>query len=153
LLITLFSVLIDARLVELQHVATEPLTIDAISANNVLAVPTMNRAEKTLVHVNTTVCYPVVGCFDNNDPFNNAALQVPQPPELIDTQFLLFTQEASIKPEFLFYNGDDQSIIESSLNSTRWLRIIVHGFTNNRDSIWIQPLKDELLKLKDVRTI
>jgi len=134
-------------------VANQPLTIDAISANNVLAVPTMNRAEKTLVHVNTSVCYPVVGCFDNNDPFNNAALQVPQPPELIDTQFLLFTQEASIKPEFLFYNGNDQSITESSLNSTRWLRIIVHGFTNNRDSIWIQPLKDELLKLKDVRTI
>ncbi len=153
MLITLFTVLIDARLVELQHVATEPLTIDTISVNNVLAVPTMNRAGKTLVHVNTSVCYPVVGCFDNNDPFNNAALQVPQPPELIDTQFLLFTQEASIKPEFLFYNGNDQSITESSLNSTRWLRIIVHGFTNNRDSIWIQPLKDELLKLKDVRTI
>jgi hypothetical protein len=134
-------------------VANQPLTIDAISANNVLAVPIMNRVEKTPVRVNNSVCYPVVGCFDNNDPFNNAALEVPQPPELIDTQFLLFTQEATTKPEFLFYNGNDQSITESSLNSTRWLRIIVHGFTNNRDSIWIQPLKDELLKLKDVRTI
>lgn len=76
---------------------------------------------------------------------------MPQSPDFIDTHFLLFTQEASITPEFLFYNGNDKSIEESSLNSSRWLRIIVHGFVNNRDSIWIAPLKDELLKLKDVR--
>jgi hypothetical protein len=103
-------------------------------------------------HADTSVCYPVVGCFDNNDPYNNAALEVPQTPEFIDTHFLLFTQEAPTAPEYLFYDGNDQSITESSLNSSRWLRIIVHGFINNRNSIWIQPLADELLKLKDVRT-
>ena len=113
----------------------------------------MNRGIVAPIRVNTSVCYPVVGCFDNNDPFNNAALEVPQSPEFVDTQFLFYTQEASTQPEFLFYNGNDQSITQSSLNSSRWLRIIVHGFMNNRDSIWILPLKEELLKLKNVRTI
>ncbi len=41
---------------------------------------------------------------------------MPQSPDFIDTHFLLFTQEASITPEFLFYNGNDKSIEESSLN-------------------------------------
>jgi hypothetical protein len=101
---------------------------------------------------NTTLCYPVVGCFDNNDPFNNAGLEIPQSPEFIDTAFLLFTQEAPTNPEFLSYDASDDSFIQSSINPSRWLRIIIHGFTNNRDSIWIKPLRTELLKLKDVRS-
>lgn len=99
---------------------------------------------------NMTVCYPVVGCFDNNPPYDNAALEVPQSPEIIDTHYVLFTQEAPNNPEVLSYSVDDQVIKESSFNASRWLRIIVHGFINNRDSSWIKPLKDELLKLDKV---
>ncbi|CAF0756734.1 unnamed protein product [Rotaria sordida] len=155
LLITLLIKFIDARLIPSESVANEPLTIDAMPINNVPIVSeisTMNRLNKlsaTSKQANTSVCYPVVGCFDNNEPYNNAGLEVPQSPEHIDTQFLLFTQEAPETPEFLFYDTNDQSIIDSRLNSSRWLRIIVHGFTNNRNSIWIKPLQDELLKLKD----
>ncbi|CAF0740905.1 unnamed protein product [Adineta steineri] len=147
--VAVFNIFIDAGLVSLQHVDNQPLTINAISTNDVPIVPTMNRAMKSPVHANTSICYPVVGCFDNNAPFTNAAFEIPQSPEFIDTQFLLFTQETPTNPEFLFYNGNDKSIVESNLNSSRWLRIIVHGFINNRDSIWIKPLKDELLTLKD----
>jgi hypothetical protein len=160
LLIALFTIFIDARLVPLQHVGDEPLAINAVSSNSFPIIspvlPAMNRVANSPIipsRHNISVCYPVVGCFDNNDPFNNAGLEVPQSPEFIDTQFLLFTQEASTQPEFLFYNGNDQSITGSSLNSSRWLRIVVHGFVNNRNSIWINPLKEELLKLGDVRII
>ena len=89
--------------------------------------------------------------FDNNDPFNNAGLEVPQTPEFIDTAFLLFTQEAPTNPEFLFYDQDDETIINSNINPSRWLRIMIHGFTNNRDSVWMRKLKDGLLQLKNVK--
>ncbi|CAF3013108.1 unnamed protein product [Rotaria sp. Silwood2] len=155
ILIALCIIFIDARLIPSESVVDEPLTIDVISTNNIPIVPEVSMMGRvnilpvTSKQANTSVCYPVLGCFDNNEPYNNAGLEVPQTPEHINTQFLLFTQEASTTPETLFYDGNDQSIIESSINPSRWLRIIVHGFTNNRNSIWIKPLQDELLKLKD----
>lgn len=99
----------------------------------------------------TSVCYPLVGCFDNNPPFDNAGLQVPQNPSVIDTQFLLFTHSTPTSPEFLQYHNNDSSIVNSKYNKSNWLRIIVHGFTNNRNSPWIKRLTEELLTLKDVR--
>ncbi|CAF0926951.1 unnamed protein product [Adineta ricciae] len=144
-LIVLCVIFVDAHLVSIQQTSDEPLAIDTISH----VVPPMNRAMKSFARANASVCYPVIGCFDNNDPYNNAALEIPQAPELIDTHFLLFTQEAPTDPEFLSYDGNDQSIAGSKLNPSRWLRIIVHGFVNNRNSIWIRPMVDELLKLKN----
>ncbi|CAF4626709.1 unnamed protein product, partial [Rotaria sp. Silwood2] len=153
--ITLFIFSIDARLIPLQHAINEPLTIDVLSTNNGLNIPVISSKNGVLQRqatppvANTTVCYPLVGCFDNNEPFNHAALEVPQSPEFINTAFLLFTQEQPTNPEFLFYDTDDESIIRSNLNPSRWLRVIIHGFQNNRDSVWIPKLKDELLKLKN----
>ncbi len=145
---------IDARLISLEHDANTPLTIDAISTNNIPVISSSNQNVKRQAtsppRANTTVCYPLVGCFDNNDPFNNAGLEVPQSPEIIDTAFLLFTQEAPTNPEFLSYNNDD-SIRNADIKPSRWLRIIVHGFTNNRTTPWISKLTTELLKLKYVR--
>ncbi|CAF3377208.1 unnamed protein product [Rotaria socialis] len=155
LLLGLFTISISARIIPLENVANEPLTIDIISTNNmpiVPAMPTMDQAIQVPISpklFHKSVCYPIVGCYDNKEPYNNAALEIPQSPEHIDTHFLLFTQETPTTPEFLSYDGNDQSIKESSINSSRWLRIIVHGFANNRNSIWIKPLQDELFKLKD----
>lgn len=99
---------------------------------------------------NDWIGYPVIGCFDNNEPFDNAALELPQDPAVIDTNFLLFTRETATTSELLHYSDNDKSITGSRYNSSRWLRIIVHGFTNNRDSPWIPRLTTELLQLKDV---
>ncbi|CAF0991636.1 unnamed protein product [Rotaria magnacalcarata] len=143
--IPLLILSIDGRLVPSQHEVNEPLTIDTLSAGNSLQV--LNRQTRAPV-ANTTVCYPVVGCFDNNEPFNNAGLEVPQSPEFIDTAFLLFTQESQTDPEFIVYDSD-KSILNSSVSTSRWLRIIIHGFQNNRESVWIPKLRAELLKLKN----
>ena len=97
------------------------------------------------------VCYPTLGCFDNQPPFDNAGGNVPEDPTLIDTHFLLFTKAKAKQPEILQYENNDKSITTSQFNNSNWLRIIVHGFTNNRDSSWIPHMIDELLKLKDVK--
>jgi hypothetical protein len=156
LIIGVIIVIVDAGLIPSQHIADRSMTIDTLSTQMLPmlpAVPTVNAGQSrslTKSHDNTSVCYPIVGCFDNNAPYDNAALELPQSPETIDTQFLLFTQEKPSTPEFLSYINDDQSIENSKVNPSRWLRIIIHGFINNRDSDWIQPLRDELLKLGDV---
>jgi hypothetical protein len=153
------AVLATGRLVPFQNVAEEPLLIQTIVVNDAPIVPTeaaMDGADRSLAvgatRVERKVCYPAVGCFDNHDPFDNAAQEVPQPPEHVNTQFLHFTQETPTNPEILSYDANDQSIQQLNVNSSRWLRIIVHGFGNNRDSPWMTPLKDELLKLRDVPT-
>jgi hypothetical protein len=129
-------------------VENDLLAIDVISTNN---IPINLKRQTTPTRVNTTICYPVVGCFDNNDPFNNAGLEVPQSPEFVSTAFLLFTQESPTNPEDLSYDHDDESLRNSNINSSRWLRILIHGFTNNRESVWMKKLKDGLLQLKNVR--
>ena len=155
----LFLVCIDARLVLFQQIADSPIAIEAISPGDLPIIPESfvgipaDKSSPITVKQERNhdpVCYPVVGCFDNHPPFDNAASEIPQAPELIDTHFLLFTQEAPTNPEILPYSVDDQVIKESSFNASRWLRIIVHGFINNRDSTWIKPLRDELLKLNNV---
>lgn len=155
LLIPLLILSTDARIISSQHDANGPLTIDTLSTDNVVHVPVissnsgLSKRQTTAPVANTTVCYPLVGCFDNNEPFNNAGFEVPQSPDFVQTAFLLFTQESPTNPEFLQYD-DDESILSANLNPSRYLRIIIHGFQNNRDSVWIPPLRNELLKLKNV---
>ena len=159
LLSIIFIHFIDARLTPLQQTANKLLNVDSISTDNIFNHPILSsnnrnsqRETPTQPRPNTTVCYPIVGCFDNNEPFNNAAFEVPQSPDYVNTAFLLFTQEAPTNPEFLSYDDDDdESIRKANINPSRWLRLIIHGFQNNRDSEWILPLRSALLKLKDVR--
>lgn len=151
---------IDARLVPLEETVNEPLVIDNVAKDNILEIETTTssysiskRQASSPARANTTVCYDLVGCFDNNEPFNNAAFEVPQSPDFVNTAFLLFTQESPTNPEFISYTSDDETIKKSSVNPSRWLRIIIHGFQNNRDSVWIPKLQAELLKLKNVRKL
>ncbi|CAF3266545.1 unnamed protein product [Rotaria sp. Silwood2] len=158
-LLFLCILLIDARIV-LLHNLDDQLRIDdavndAIAQINGAMIKgwddwdNWSDSSVETLEPGTSVCYPVVGCFDNNPPFDNAGLSVPQNPSLINTQFLLFTHSAPTNPEFLQYNQNDSSIIKSRFSNSKWLRIIVHGFTNNRNSLWIPRLTEELLKLKD----
>ena len=68
-----------------------------------------------------SVCYPNVGCFDNQPPFDNANGLVPQEPAFIDTHFLLFTKTNPLQPELLHYENADQAISKSQFNSSRWV--------------------------------
>jgi hypothetical protein len=163
LLLLCFPIIIDARLIPIQQVTDSSLTIDRISSDNLLRIPIVsstNEFDKRQIQqtnkparANTTICYPIVGCFDNNEPFNNAVFEVPQSPDFIGTSFLLFTQESPSVPEFLAYNSTDDELIQSSIDPSRWLRVIIHGFINDRHTEWINTLKDELMKLNDVSSI
>ncbi len=48
------------------------------------------------------VCYPDLGCFFDEGPFDYLDL-LPDPPEEVGTALLLYTRENKDKPDFLSY--------------------------------------------------
>lgn len=91
------------------------------------------------------VCYDYVGCFNNLPPFDNAHLNLPQSPNQIDTQFLLFTRRNPHNPDYLNYIFPT-SIIYSNYQKTSATKIIIHGFSNSMITPWIYAMKDAFLK-------
>lgn len=91
------------------------------------------------------VCYDYVGCFNNLPPFDNAHLNLPQSPNQIDTQFLLFTRRNPHNPDYLNYIFPT-SIIYSNYQKTSATKIIIHGFSNSMITPWIHAMKDAFLK-------
>lgn len=91
------------------------------------------------------VCYDYVGCFNNLPPFDNAHLNLPQSPNQIDTQFLLFTRRNPQNPDYLNYIFPT-SIIYSHYQKTSATKIIIHGFSNSMITPWIHAMKDAFLK-------
>ena len=79
-------------------------------------------------------------------PFDNAANHLPTTPEVLRTEFILYNEETldDSKEHLLSYT--DMSILESSkFNPALPLKIIIHGFANNKATPWIIKLKDEIL--------
>ncbi len=50
------------------------------------------------------VCYPDLGCFFDDGPFDYLDL-LPDPPEVVNTKLLLFTRENREKPQFVSYTN------------------------------------------------
>jgi hypothetical protein len=94
---------------------------------------------------NSTVCFEVEGCFSNSYPFNNAGNFLPTTPEVLKTEFLLFNEKNSFQEESLSHKN--LTIIRNSNFDTNLpLKLLIHGFTNNRSTPWLVRLKDEILK-------
>ena len=73
------------------------------------------------------VCYDELGCFNRGGYFGDARHRpisvVPQSPERINTQFLLYTKQNPIEPQIL--NKSIQSIAYSNFNINRPTKILV----------------------------
>ena len=80
---------------------------------------------------NSSVCYDDVGCFDNFPPFSNAGNYLPVAPEDINTEFLLFTRKNLENEDTLNYK-DESSILNSKFDRNLPLKLIIHGFGNNK---------------------
>lgn len=101
---------------------------------------------------NTQICFEDVGCFSNSYPWNNAADFLPVPPDVIKTEFLLFNKKNNNQEEGLSYTN--LSIINgSSFDVSLPLKILVHGFTNNRSTPWLNKLKETILEVDKVNVI
>ena len=91
------------------------------------------------------VCYPVVGCFNNDAPFNNADHALPSNPLELGTKFHLYTWEKTEVPTSLVYT-QPVSITKSNFRSDRPTKVIIHGLNNSERSQWIIDMRRAFLK-------
>ena len=68
-------------------------------------------------------------------------------PELIKTEFLLFTNKNPKNGEFISYK-DINTVQTSSFDPSLPLKILCHGFYNDLNTTWLYTLKDALLTVK-----
>ena len=94
---------------------------------------------------NNSVCFDdLVGCFSNQRPFDNAGDILPKSPSDINTEFFLFTPKYPIFSQQLYY--ENVASVRNSHFDTRYpLKIIIHGFSNNKSTPWILEMKNALL--------
>ncbi|XP_033224046.1 pancreatic triacylglycerol lipase-like isoform X2 [Belonocnema kinseyi] len=73
------------------------------------------------------VCFELVGCFV--DPPQHLTLKrPPQHPNEIKTRFLLYTRKQREVPDVIYYGDNSLSIEKSGFNSSKALKVVVHGY-------------------------
>ncbi|XP_061182222.1 pancreatic lipase-related protein 2-like isoform X1 [Saccostrea echinata] len=108
-------------------------------------------AEQSEGHRRETICYPRLGCFSIQPPFNNTNV-LPMDPSYIDTRFYLLTDHSDHTPI---------TISESDLNSSGGTPFqpnldsvfIIHGFLQNGRVEWMLHMALELLRRKSQNVI
>nr|XP_023015082.1 pancreatic lipase-related protein 2-like [Leptinotarsa decemlineata] len=101
-----------------------------------------------------SVCYDIVGCF--NLPHKNSPLQkVPEDPQVLDTKFHLFTRRMVdiTKPEILRYDDNGKSLNESTMDFTKPLKLIAHGYMSRWNEKGSIIMANAYLKLYDCNVI
>ncbi|CAF0766349.1 unnamed protein product [Brachionus calyciflorus] len=99
----------------------------------------------------TNLCFPEVGCFSNSYPFNNTGNYLPIHPDELGTEFFLFTRQNQNEAQSLSYTNLD--ISQTNFNKLLPLKIIIHGFSNDRSTQWLYTIKNEILKQEAVNVI
>jgi len=93
----------------------------------------------------SAVCYDNLGCFENAPPFDNAAKQVPQAPAQVGTKFLLFKKATRNGPAKQLSYTDINVIKASGFDSALPVKILIHGFSENENSKWLNKMKNAFL--------
>lgn len=102
-----------------------------------------------------SVTYPGFGTFTIHDFYHilyRPIVLLPNSPEDIDPDFLLFTRDSD-NSERLSYN-DSSALLSSDFDEARNTKIIVPGFNNNIDNAkYLTKMKNEFLKYEDLNVI
>lgn len=86
-----------------------------------------------------------LGCFSNEAPFTNTGYFLPIPPDMLKTEFLLFTPKNPRFEQLLHYR-DPESVKMSNFDTSLPLKIVIHGFDNTRETRWMHDIKNAILK-------
>ncbi|XP_078354749.1 inactive pancreatic lipase-related protein 1-like isoform X2 [Oculina patagonica] len=98
------------------------------------------------------VCYTKYGCFNDNPPFDDPSVPLPQPPSAIGITYKHFTRAHSATPRII----DDSDVTKlkvSGYDDAKTTIIIVHGFNEHSRAPWLDMMKDKLLKRDDFNII
>ena len=88
------------------------------------------------------VCYGEVGCFPLRS-YCGEDIFLPQPPEHIDTTFLLYT--ANQTGQAITYHMRRAQFFNRGFNSSLETKIIIHGFIYSANGAGITDIRDAFL--------
>ncbi|CAF1294254.1 unnamed protein product [Rotaria sordida] len=98
------------------------------------------------------VCYDEYGCFTSGPPFGLTLQRpialLPDPPEVIDTRFLLYTRQSKGKAQAI-----SRHTTLGTWDRTKATKILVHGFLDTINSAWWPEMKDAFLQAEDCNVI
>ncbi|GBM18642.1 Pancreatic lipase-related protein 2 [Araneus ventricosus] len=158
----MLAILVAALLVANPSFATEP-ELDGDSNIYGYVVASLQEqkieqlAERMGVHLTpviqraNSVCYDELGCFDKKGTFKHLK-QLPEPPETVNTQFLLYTKKNPTVPQFLDYKKPE-TIINSNIDPKMPLKVLTHGFGGTNNMTWLWELKNALVEMEGVNVI
>lgn len=106
------------------------------------------KSNPNVIQRASSVCYDELGCFDKEGTFKHLK-QLPEPPETVNTQFLLYTRKNRLTPQILDYKKPE-TVLESNINPKVPLKIITHGFGGRNNLTWVWEMKNALLQMHDV---
>lgn len=86
------------------------------------------------------VCYPVVGCFLDDGPFDYLDM-LPSNPEEVNTQMLLYTRRNREVPDILSYSNISGTLTNSNFNVSAELKFIIHGFGSSCQRVWPREMR------------
>ncbi|XP_043911896.1 pancreatic lipase-related protein 2-like [Protopterus annectens] len=102
------------------------------------------------------VCYDRLKCFSDEPPWawtiQRPIAKLPWTPEIINTRFLLFTQQNPLVYQEISAI-DPSTISASSYNSSRKTRFIIHGFIDKGDKYWLVDMCKKIVEVEDVNCL
>lgn len=98
------------------------------------------------------VCFDHIGCFSNAAPYDNANGKLPESPDHILTEFLLYTRQ-NPTDEFLLNAFDVSNISHSHFDGSKQTVFIIHGYKDYGTSDLFRVMTRELLKKDDLNVI
>ncbi|KAK7794265.1 hypothetical protein R5R35_013600 [Gryllus longicercus] len=103
----------------------------------------------------TTRCFNKYGCFSIEPPWKSGARPIsllPESPKKISPNFCLYTRKNRFVCERLV-EGDDKTILGSTLSPSNPLVLISHGYLENGNKTWMLNMMVELLQFADLNVI
>jgi len=102
------------------------------------------------------VCHPPYGCFDEDEPFDRALVQLPRKPEEINVKFIMHTRNSWFsqwKVARYLDPLDPRTVRRIKFDGTRKTVVYAHGYFESV-RVWYYPmLMDALLKREDLNVI
>nr|XP_018910383.1 PREDICTED: pancreatic triacylglycerol lipase-like isoform X2 [Bemisia tabaci] len=102
------------------------------------------------------ICYEMVGCFEGPRLRASPLKRQPQPPEVVDTKFFLFTRNNSrtgLQPDLLAYDDEGQSLLNAKFKPKKPIKVIIHGFKGSGKDRGALDITHALLNLEDVNVV
>jgi len=104
---------------------------------------------QTPLNPDTEKCFENIGCFNNKRPYDEIGLFDENDPEVIKTEFFMYTPDNQTQAQSLSYKDID-TIKNSGFKRDLPLKVVIHGYANdwsNPNTDWMRTMRAEFFKV------